>query len=115
MTSVLLDVRYAVRVLLRSPGVTLIAAFTMALAIGAVPTVVVSHGYWVRSLGSSRSLSALQLRIRNRIYQTVGVMPSGFQFPAHADLWVPVELDPDNPSRTAHNYDVIGRLRDGVS
>lgn len=83
--------------------------------IGAAPTVVVSHGYWVRSLGSSRALSALHLRIRNRSHQIVGVMPPGFQFPAPADLWVPVELDPENTSRTAHNYSAIGRLRDGVS
>ena len=82
--------------------------------IGAAPTVVVSHGYWVRSLGSSRSLSALPLRIQGRGYQIVGVMPRGFQFPAHADLWVPVELDPENRSRTSHNYHAIGRLRDGV-
>ncbi|HXW05941.1 MAG TPA: ABC transporter permease [Vicinamibacterales bacterium] len=83
--------------------------------LGAAPTVVVSHGYWVRSLESSRSLSALRLRIRNRTHQIVGVMPRGFQFPAHADLWVPVELDRENRSRTAHNYYAIGRLRDGVS
>lgn len=83
--------------------------------IGAAPTAVVSHGYWVRSLGSSRSLAALQLRLQNRGHQIVGVMPPGFQFPMDADVWVPVELDPENTSRTAHNYDAIGRLRDGVS
>ena len=42
-------------------------------------------------------------------------MPAGFQFPANADLWVPAELDAENPSRTSHNYSAIGRLRDGVT
>jgi predicted permease len=83
--------------------------------LGAVPAVIVSHGYWARSLGSAASLSAFHLRIEGRVYQVVGVMPAGFQFPAHADLWVPAELDAENTSRTSHNYLAIGRLRDGVS
>ena len=40
---------------------------------------------------------------------------SSSSFPAKTDLWLPCELDPDNPSRTSHNYSGIGRLRTGVS
>ena len=29
--------------------------------------------------------------------------------------WVPRELDPVLPSRTAHNWQAVGRLREGVS
>lgn len=83
--------------------------------VGAAAVIVVSHRYWVRSLGSTVSLSAFRLRIEGRTYQIVGVMPVGFEFPAHADLWVPAELDTENPSRTSHNYLAVGRLRDGVS
>jgi predicted permease len=45
----------------------------------------------------------------------VGVMPAGFQFPANVDVWMPSELDPDNTSRTSHNFQAVGRLRDAVS
>ena len=76
---------------------------------------VVSHRYWAQSLRSPSSLSSLHLRIEDRIYTVVGVMPAGFQFPANADVWVPAELNPENTSRTSHNYQGIGRLRDGVS
>ena len=83
--------------------------------LGAAPAIIVSHRYWARSLGSTASLSNFHLRIQGRVYQVVGVMPAGFQFPADADLWVPAELDAANTSRTSHSARAIGRLRDGVS
>ena len=83
--------------------------------IGAEPVAIVSHGYWMQSLGSARDLSGFHLRIEGQVYSVVGVMPAGFQFPAKADLWLPAELDAPNKSRTSHNYSGIGRLRDGVS
>jgi putative ABC transport system permease protein len=83
--------------------------------IGAEPVVVVSHRYWVQSLGSAEIFSGFHIRIEDRVYTVVGVMPAGFQFPAKADLWLPAELDAENTSRTSHNYSAIGRLRDGVS
>ena len=82
---------------------------------GAEPTVVVSNEYWKRALGSSPSLSSLQLRIGSSVHQVVGVMPPGFEFPANADLWVPSELEPDNTSRTSHNYWGVGRLKAGAT
>src|SRR6202050_2892294 len=67
------------------------------------------------SLVSCEPLSALHVRIEDRVYSVVGVMPAGFSFPASVDIWLPAELDPENTSRTSHNYWAIGRLRDGVS
>jgi predicted permease len=82
---------------------------------GAEPVVVASDGYWRRSLGSSPDLRPQKIRIDDRVYSVVGVMPAGFQFPAGVELWRPAELDSRNESRTAHNFQAIGRLRDGVS
>ena len=45
--------------------------------VGAAPVVIVSHRYWVQSLGSTGTLSAFHLRIENRTYTIVGVMSSG--------------------------------------
>jgi putative ABC transport system permease protein len=83
--------------------------------VGADPVVIVSHGYWTQSLGSGEPLSAFHLRIEDRVYSVVGVMPAGFEFPAKVDVWRPAELEPENTSRTSHNFFAIGRLRDGVS
>jgi putative ABC transport system permease protein len=82
---------------------------------GAAPVVVASRRYWTEHLASARDLSTLRLRLQNRVYSVAGIMPDGFAFPEKTDLWVPDELDPENPSRTSHNYSAIGRLRRGVS
>ncbi|MCC7417549.1 MAG: ABC transporter permease [Acidobacteria bacterium] len=83
--------------------------------IGAAPVAVVSHRYWARSLGSPLDLADTPLRIGDRVYAVVGVMPAGFEFPANAEVWIPDELDPANTSRTSHNAYGIGRLREGVT
>lgn len=82
---------------------------------GAVPVVMVSYGYWKEDLGSVTDLSFVRLNLDNRLASVVGVLPPGFRFPDEADVWEPRELDPVLPSRSAHNYSAIGRLRDGVA
>jgi putative ABC transport system permease protein len=83
--------------------------------LGAEPVAIVSHRYWTGALGSSRPLSTTHLRIEDRVYTVVGVMPAGFAFPANVDVWRPAELDQENTSRTSHNFHAVGRLRDGVA
>jgi len=82
---------------------------------GAAPVTLVSYGYWKQYLGSSLDFSHLHLKIDNAIYSVIGVLPDGFQFPQEAAVWVPADLDGENPSRTSHNYDAVARLRDGVT
>jgi putative ABC transport system permease protein len=82
---------------------------------GAAPVVVVGYGYWKEYLGSSSNLSQLHLKIDKRVYSVIGVLPDRFQFPTGTALWVPADTDGENPSRTAHNYDAVARLRDGVT
>src|SRR5882762_99232 len=82
---------------------------------GAGPTVLVSYGYWKQQLGSPRDLSQSHLKIDGAVFSVIGVLPAGFRFPAGVDLWLPAGLDGENPSRTSHNYNAVGRLRDGVS
>lgn len=82
---------------------------------GAGPTVLVSYGYWRQYLGSSRDLAQSHLKIDGGLFSIVGVLPAGFRFPADVDLWLPADLDGENPSRTSHNYSVVGRLRDGTT
>jgi len=82
---------------------------------GAGPTVLVSHGYWRQNLKSPQDLSKSHLKIDGAVYSVIGVLPAGFRFPADVDLWLPTDLEGEIQSRTAHNYDAVGRLRDGVS
>ncbi len=82
---------------------------------GGPPAVLVSYGFWRRYLGADPDFSKHKLRSFNQVFPVIGVMPPGFEFPAGADAWVPRALWPPNPSRTAHNWRVIGRLAKGVS
>jgi predicted permease len=82
---------------------------------GAGPTVLVSYGYWRQHLGSPRDLAQSHLKINGAVYSVIGVLPDGFRFPADVDLWLPTDLDGENQSRTSHNYNAVGRLRDGVN
>jgi len=81
----------------------------------AAPVALVGHGYWKQHLGSASDLSQLHLKIDNALYSVVGVLPDGFQFPPDAELYVPADLDGENPSRTSHNYEAVARLRDDVT
>jgi putative ABC transport system permease protein len=82
---------------------------------GAGRTVLASYEYWTQHLGSARDLSQSHLKIDGEVFSVIGVLPPGFRFPADVNLWLPADLDGENPSRTSHNYQVVGRLRDGVT
>jgi putative ABC transport system permease protein len=82
---------------------------------GAAPVALVGYGYWKQVLGGPRDLAPVKLTIADRVLSVVGVMPAQFSYPAGTDIWVPREIFERYPSRTAHNWRVIGRLRDGVA
>ena len=82
---------------------------------GAGPTVLVSYGYWRQQLGSPPDLSQSHLKIDGAVFSVIGVLPAAFRFPPDVDLWLPADLNGENPSRTSHNYFALGRLRDGVT
>jgi putative ABC transport system permease protein len=82
---------------------------------GAAPTALVSEGYWRQDLGSPRDLSQAHLKVGGKVFSVIGVLPAGLRFPADVDLWMPADLDGENPHRTSHNYSAVARLRDGVS
>jgi predicted permease len=76
---------------------------------------IVSYGYWQRFLGGSEDLSKFHLTINGNLHMVVGVMPREFDFPHSTAVWIARETEPEIPSRTAHSYECIGRLRDGVT
>jgi putative ABC transport system permease protein len=79
------------------------------------PAIMVSYGYWQRYLGAAADFSKFHLDLEGGSYPVVGVMPAGFDFPSGVAAWIPRELDPPGPSRTGHNWQVVGRVRDGVT
>ncbi|HEV8334794.1 MAG TPA: ABC transporter permease [Candidatus Polarisedimenticolia bacterium] len=83
---------------------------------GASPAAMVSHSFWQRYLGGDRDLAGKSLRSSGYSFTVAGVLPAGFRFPARTDVWVPKgALSPVNPSRSAHNWRVIARLKPDVA
>lgn len=71
---------------------------------------VVSDALWHGLLAARGDVVGSPIDLNGERYTIVGVMPRRFAFPAEAVVWTP-NLDPPYPSRTAHNFDAIARLR----
>ncbi|MHB8525973.1 MAG: ABC transporter permease [Candidatus Acidiferrales bacterium] len=79
------------------------------------PAIIVSYGYWQRYLGGAGDLSHVNLTMNGAVYPVIGVMPQGFDFPHGVLAWAAWERYGWGTSRTAHDGECIGRVRDGVS
>ena len=83
--------------------------------VGRDRVVVLSHGFWQRTLGGREGLVGTTLRLDDLPYTIVGIMPRGFEFPTATDveLWTPLSFDPNDlhgQSRRARSLRVVGRV-----
>ena len=81
---------------------------------GAAPVAVISYGFWQRMLGGKSDLNGTTLRISDKSFTVIGVMPQGFDFPLNAEVWVARERSVAEISRSAHNWHVVARLGPAV-
>jgi putative ABC transport system permease protein len=79
--------------------------------------VVISDALWERMFARSPTVLESSIRVEGVSYPIVGVMPRGFSYPLTADLWTTFErAGPEGyGDRTAHNFEVLARLKPGVS
>ena len=80
-------------------------------------SILISERYWRRRFGSDPGVLARSVRMPDRSYSIVGVLPASFIFPERdADWWVPQWIDaPWVLSRQNSGYTAIGRLKPGVT
>jgi len=75
---------------------------------------VLSYGFWQRMFRGDASVLGRGINLRGEPYTVVGIMPRDFHSAVPADLWTPLR-----PSRNGEggdaNYEVVARLRPGVS
>ena len=76
---------------------------------------VIGHEFWVRRFGGDASAVGSIVSFGERTFTIVGVMPAGFRSPGETDVWIPAWVQPETTSRSAHNYRVVGRLKEGVA
>ena len=76
----------------------------------------ISEGLWRSRFGGDRGVLGRTLDVNGRTWEIIGVMPKAFRFPSsETQLWLPMQLDPNDPSPGGFNYDGIARLRRGVT
>ena len=96
---------------------------------GAQRVVILSQGLWQRRFGSDSGIVGKPLTLNGASYTVVGVMPPDFQYPPpftvtiassaiavpKADLWVPLAVAVNEAGVGTRAYQMIGRLKPGVS
>jgi len=77
---------------------------------------VLSYALWRGQFGGDRSILGRTIRLQERGYTVIGVMPEGFDLPyLRADIWVPAGMTRGMDSDTGRYLSVIARLKAGVS
>ncbi|HET9985058.1 MAG TPA: ABC transporter permease [Longimicrobiales bacterium] len=85
---------------------------------GRTSEVVLSNGLWQERFGGDPAILGRTVRLDGEAYTVVGVMPAGFDYPTHRQLWVPLVYDKAFTSPDARGgfwLDAVGRLRPGVT
>ncbi|HEY7569438.1 MAG TPA: ABC transporter permease [Gemmatimonadaceae bacterium] len=104
----------------------LLSTFRVAPAIGrdirreefgpnAALVVVLSDAMWRKRFAADRNVIGRSIQLDGVSYEIVGVAPSGFDFPAGVDVWLPRRLNPTGCGRGCHAFNAIGRLAPNVS
>jgi len=82
--------------------------------------VLISDGLWQRAFGGDPSVAGRTIPVNGKPMTVVGVLPTGFTYPGLSgiDMWAPMafttaDLDPSN--RGSHQYEVVARLKPGVT
>ena len=78
--------------------------------------VIIGEGLWRSRFGADPKILDRKLEVNGKSRAIVGVMPSRFRFPfAGTQIWLPLQLDANDPYPGGFNYNAIARLKPGVS
>jgi putative ABC transport system permease protein len=86
---------------------------------GAPETTVLTWGFWKRRYGGDPAILGHTILLDAKPFTVIGILPAWFTYPnPRVQLWTPVY--PEAPpqmmeTHDSHNFDVIGKLRPGVS
>jgi len=84
---------------------------------GAPPRVVIGYGMWQSRYAGDRGIIGRSIKVDDLIATVAGVMAEGMKFPPNTDIWLPMGQSTlvRGQGRQLRNYQVIGRLADGVT
>ena len=82
---------------------------------GGPPAVIITDAFWRRHFNADVSAVGTPIKFADQIFTIAGVLEPRVRYPARADIYVPTWIRPETTSRSAHNYQAIARLGDGVT
>jgi predicted permease len=82
---------------------------------GAERVALISHTLWVRDFGGVPDIVGRTLRLEGRVTTVIGVMPPGFTFPGHEQIWAPLVPAFSEKSPRGQAASVLARLNAGIS
>jgi putative ABC transport system permease protein len=79
-------------------------------------TALIGYSFWQSHFGGEPQAIGKTIHMVGKSFTVIGVMPAGFRFPGESDAWVTLNgLLRESESRSAHNYNVVGLLKPGVT
>ena len=75
---------------------------------------VISFGLWQSRFGGDRGVLGSAVLLNGAPFSVVGVLPAGFHPDPEADVFIPLQADP-NSTNQGHYLSVVGRLKPGVT
>ena len=82
---------------------------------GRESAIVISYALWQRRFGGASNIINSKVVSSGKSATIVGVMPQGFDYPTQTELWYPLPLDPTTERRDNREFNVVTRLRPGVT
>jgi predicted permease len=77
--------------------------------------VVIGHDLWTSRFAADPEMVGRTLRVGGMPHTVVGVMPAGFLFPAHGQLWIPFRDEVLTGAGAPQRLRVFGRLAPGTT
>ena len=85
---------------------------------GGPAVALIGYGFWQKHFGGNPRVIGEKLNLEGRSYTVIGVMAPGFDLPAAAEIWVPLQTKIDSlpfTDRAIPGYEVVAKLRQGVT
>lgn len=80
------------------------------------PVAVISERLWRARFAGDKQILGKKLVIGGRLTEIIGIMPADFRFPyPTTEVWLPMQLDPNDPYPGGFNYNSFARLKPGVT
>ena len=85
---------------------------------GGPPVALIGYTFWQKHFAGSAGAIGQPLNLDGRTYTVLGVMPAGFDLPAAAEIWLPLQTNIENlplSERAATANEILARLVPGVT